>query len=133
EPAALYETEADVLVPGARTGALDAERAGRVRARVVAPAANVPYTEAGLSALTARRIVALPDFACSVGATLAIHAGPDASAAEVARGVERRVQGLVRTAMAHAGGPFAGACALAAEYLETWVEPELLPLAPPLA
>lgn len=133
EPAALYETEADVLVPGARTGALDGERAGRVRARVVAPAANVPYTEAGLRTLTDRGIVALPDFACSAGATLAIHIGPGATAAEVTRGVERRVQGLIRAAMAHAGGPFAGACALADEYLETWVEPEQLPLEPPLA
>jgi glutamate dehydrogenase (NAD(P)+) len=133
EPAALYETEADVLVPGARTGALDGDRAARVRARVVAPAANVPYTAAGLRALTDRGILALPDFACSVGTTLAIHAGPEATEAEVATGVERQVRDLVRSAMAHEEGPFAGACALADDYLETWVEEDQLPLEPPLA
>jgi glutamate dehydrogenase (NAD(P)+) len=133
DAAALHETEADVLVPGARTGALDGERAARVRARVVAPAANVPYTEAGLRTLTARGIVALPDFACSVGATLAAHAGPDAAADEVAGDVERRVRALIRDSLAHEEGPFAGACALAREYLGTWVEPDELPAAPPLA
>jgi len=40
--------EADVLVPGARIGVIDEKRAGLLRVRVVAPAANVPYTHAAL-------------------------------------------------------------------------------------
>jgi len=132
ESPALYETVADVLVPGARTGSLDEDLAGRVRARVVSPAANVPYTGPGLRALSARGIVALPDFVCSCGATLAIRMRP-AGTEEVAASVERRVRTLVSEAMTHEGGPYAGACALAEEYLATWVEPDQLPDGPPLA
>src|SRR5262245_24072242 len=41
---ALFEVEADVLVPGARIGVIDQVRAESLAARLVAPAANVPYT-----------------------------------------------------------------------------------------
>jgi glutamate dehydrogenase (NAD(P)+) len=44
-PAAeLFEVGSDVLVPGARIGVIDEARAKSLEAKVIAPAANVPYT-----------------------------------------------------------------------------------------
>src|ERR1700683_4654440 len=52
-PAWLFGVDADVVVPGIRPGVLDAGVAGALPAsvRVVAPAANVPYTAAGAEVL----------------------------------------------------------------------------------
>jgi len=132
-PGALYETPADVLVPGARTGSLDEERAARVPARVVAPAANVPYTEAGLRALAGSGVVALPDFVCNCGATLSYLAPAGSGEAAVAELVESTVADLTRRSLAHPDGPFAGGCAVAEEFLRTWVDAEQVPARPPLA
>ncbi|MGH3193330.1 MAG: Glu/Leu/Phe/Val dehydrogenase dimerization domain-containing protein, partial [Streptosporangiaceae bacterium] len=68
EPAArLFSVDADVVVPGTRPGAIDFRVAGGLPAgvRVVAPAANVPYTAAGAEVLRSRGITALPDFVCN--------------------------------------------------------------------
>lgn len=134
--AALYEVDADVLVPGARTGTLTADRAARVRARVVAPAANVPYTAAGLRTLRERGVMALADFVCGAGAAigyLAERAGqvPDAASARAL--VEERIGVLTAAALRHPGGPFAGASALAEEFLATWRDPADLSGGPALA
>lgn len=133
---ALYDSAADVLVPGARTGVLDAARAAAVRARVVAPVANVPYTAAGLAVLAGRGVVALADFVCNAGATV----GYLAERARALRSVDdmrAAVSGTVRTAIAetlgHPDGPFAAACEVAESYLRTWREPAGMPEARPVA
>jgi hypothetical protein len=56
------EVNADVLVPGTRPGAIDAQTAVSLPpgVRVIAPAANAPYTAAGAEVLRQRGIVALP-------------------------------------------------------------------------
>src|SRR5207247_600993 len=66
------EVNAEVLVPGTRPGAIDAQTARSLPSgvRVIAPAANAPYTEAGAEVLRQRGIVALPDFVCDPGAGL---------------------------------------------------------------
>ncbi|MEO3804192.1 hypothetical protein [Nonomuraea sp. B1E8] len=133
---ALYEVAADVLVPGAPTGTLSAGRAAGVRARVIAPAANVPYTRAGLRTLAERDVAALADFVCGAGATigyLAERAGrlPDAASARDL--VEERIARFTGQALEHPGGPFAGSCALAEEFLATWRDPADLAGGPPLA
>src|SRR5207248_4819430 len=70
-PAAeLFEVGSDLLVPGARIGVIDEARAKALQARVVAPAANVPYTRQGLEVLWDRGITALADFVCNSGATI---------------------------------------------------------------
>ncbi|MFC5825272.1 Glu/Leu/Phe/Val dehydrogenase dimerization domain-containing protein [Nonomuraea insulae] len=133
---ALYEVAADVLVPGARTGTLTAERAARVRARVVAPAANVPYTAAGLRTLRERGVVTLADFVCGAGATigyLSERSGLVSDADSARALVEERVGLLTATALEHPGGPFAGSCAVAEGFLATWRDPGGLPDGPPLA
>ncbi|MGR6921933.1 Glu/Leu/Phe/Val dehydrogenase dimerization domain-containing protein [[Actinomadura] parvosata] len=135
-PESLYEVAADVLVPGARTGTLTAERAGRVRARVVAPAANVPYTEAGLRALRERGVVTLADFVCSAGATIGYlgdRSGEVHDAASARAVVEERIAALTAQAMEHPDGPFAASCEMAERFLATWRDPAGLPDGPPLA
>ena len=132
-PAALFDVEADVLVPGARTGAVDGARARTLGATAVVPAANVPYTKAGLDVLRARGIAAHADFVCNTGGVLGYQSAPTATPAEVLAGVESRIGELVRAAADHPDGPFAGACETAERFLATWLEPDALPAAPPLA
>lgn len=134
--ATLFEVDTDVLVPGARTGVIDAGRASRLPARVVSPAANVPYTVRGLETLRERGILALADFVCSAGATIGyVHELfgelPDADAAHDI--VDERVTDLTRRSLAHPDGPFAGASAMADEFLRTWRDPDTLPDGPALA
>ncbi|MGP4103967.1 Glu/Leu/Phe/Val dehydrogenase dimerization domain-containing protein [Nonomuraea sp. KM90] len=132
----LYEVAADVLVPGARTGTLNAARAARVRARVVAPAANVPYTPDGLRTLRERGAEPLADFVCGAGATigyLAELAGRLTDADSLRDLVAEKVGLLTATALEHPGGAFAGSRALAEESLAAWCEPGGLPGGPPLA
>src|SRR5262245_3214447 len=132
-PASLFDVAADVLVPGARTGAVDDARARALGAAAVVPAANVPYTQAGLDVLRARGIAAHADFVCNTGGVLGYQSAPTATPAEVLAGVEARIGDLVRAAADHPAGPLAGACATAERFLATWLEPGALPSGPPVA
>ena len=129
----LFSVEADVFVPGARIGVIDEARARALRARVVAPAANVPYTRAGLDVLRERGIVALADFVCNSGATIGYAAGDVATAEDAVQAVEARVRDLTRQAMTDPAGPFEGARKLAEAHLRTWVDPAQMPDGPALA
>jgi glutamate dehydrogenase/leucine dehydrogenase len=131
-PAQLFEVEADVLIPGARPGVVDERTAGQTKARVVAPAANVPYTRGGLKALQARGIPALADFVCNCGATIGYVAGVD-DADRAQRAVEKRVRELTRRSLAHPKGPHAGASEIAERHLRRWVAADQMPDGPPLA
>jgi glutamate dehydrogenase (NAD(P)+) len=131
EPEALFGCPAEVLVPGARVGVLDVERASRVTASVVAPAANVPYTADGLNELQRRGIVALADFVCNLGAT--IFAGQRLSYEEGRIRVEETIRELTRLSGRHPHGHLAGAAAAAEEFLATWVGPGQMPDGPALA
>jgi hypothetical protein len=127
------EVNADVLVPGTRPGAIDAQTARSLPpgVRVIAPAANAPYTAAGAEVLRQRGIVALPDFVCNAGAVIgyrsAVYATPD----QVLAKVEARIGELIRAALGHPGGPLAGACEQAGGFLRSWWgEPPGPPFAP---
>jgi glutamate dehydrogenase/leucine dehydrogenase len=131
-PAAdLFMVEADVLVPGARPGVLDEERAAHVRVKVVAPAANVPYTRAGLDVLRRRRIPALADFVCNAGATIGYVAGVH-SVEQALNRVEERVRELTSCSLEHPAGPHQGATEIAEQHLRTWAADQM-PEGPPLA
>jgi glutamate dehydrogenase (NAD(P)+) len=132
----LFTVAADVVVPGARPGMINRRTAGSLlpQVRVIAPAANVPYTEAGAEALHRRGIVALPDFVCNAGAVIGYRSPPRATPGEVLTEVETTLTGLVREAMAHPGGPVAGVCARAQDFLRGWWgEPPGPPYAPEIA
>jgi len=130
---ALFEIEADVVVPGARVGVIDEQRAARVGARAVVPAANVPYTAGGLEALGERGIAAHPDFVCNAAAVVGYTSAASTSRTQVLDRVERTIVDLVRASSTDARGPFAGACALAEEFLRSWRPSHESPPGPPLA
>jgi glutamate dehydrogenase (NAD(P)+) len=125
--------DADVVVPGTRPGVIDAQTAASLPpgVRVIAPAANVPYTAPGAEVLRQRDIVALPDFVCNAGAVIGYRSAVDATPAEVLAAVEARITELIREALPHPGGPLAGACDRAGSFLRTWWgEPPAPPFAP---
>jgi glutamate dehydrogenase (NAD(P)+) len=130
---ALFDIDADVVVPGARVGVIDEQRAARVAARVVVPAANVPYTVGGLAKLADRGIAAHADFVCNAAAVVGYTSPASASRDEVLAHVERTISELVRASSADARGPFAGATAVAEEILRTWRPGGESPPGPPLA
>jgi len=116
------EVNADVLVPGTRPGTIGGRTAGSLppSVRVVAPAANAPYTAAGAEVLRRRGIVALPDFVCNAGAVIGYRSATDATPDQVLAAVEARIAGLIGEALGHPGGPLAGACKQAAGFLRSW-------------
>ena len=129
----LFEVGSDILVPGARIGVIDESRAKALRARVVAPAANVPYTKRGLDVLWDRGIIPLADYVCNSGATIGYIDEGVVSAADALAIVEKRVRELTRTAMADPAGPYEGARKIAEAHLRTWVDAAQMPDGPPLA
>jgi glutamate dehydrogenase (NAD(P)+) len=62
------EIDAEVLVPAALGDVLTAENAGRVRARVVVEAANIPTTDEAGRRLHDRGVIVIPDFVANSGA-----------------------------------------------------------------
>ncbi|TML65112.1 MAG: Glu/Leu/Phe/Val dehydrogenase [Actinobacteria bacterium] len=127
----LFDVEADVLVPGARTGVIDRARAESLAVRAVVPAANVPYAAGAPELLQARGIRAQADFVANAGAVIGYRSPVGSTPAQVLANVERRVVALVDEAFIDPRGPFAGACAAAARFFSTWREDPIPP--PPLA
>jgi glutamate dehydrogenase (NAD(P)+) len=132
DPQRLFDVEAEVLVPGARTGVITPSVAERLRTRWVAPAANVPYTAGAIEVMRGRRVRYLADFVCNAGATLGYTSGA-ADAAELFGYVERKISDLTSEASAYPQGPFEGACAIAERFIAGWRGPDGLPQGPPLA
>jgi len=132
-PEALFDVTADVVVPGARIGVLSNARARSVEARVIAPAANVPYAAGSPEILRDRGILALPDFICNAGAVLGYVSNTVATHREMLELVEKRLGALIRESIAHPEGAFAGGRAIAETFLRTWRPPDGLPAGPPLA
>jgi glutamate dehydrogenase (NAD(P)+) len=131
--AGLFDVEADVFVPGAPIGVIDEARARSLRARVVAPAANVPYSRRGLAVLRERDIVALADFVCNSGATIGYATQGLTTGEQAVAAVEKRIRELTAEAMRDPDGPFEGSRKLAEAHLRTWVDEAHLPDGPPLA
>ena len=131
--AGLFLVEADVLVPGARIGVIDESRARALKARVVAPGANVPYTAGALEVLRERGIPALADFVCNSGATIGYVTDGLLRADEAVAAVEKRVRELTKESVKDPKGPLSGAARIAEAHLRTWLEPAQMPDGPALA
>lgn len=121
-PAELFTAAADVVVPGARPGAINDTVAQALApgVLVVAPAANVPYTRGGAQVLRRRRISALADFVCNSGAVLGYRSPAQATPDQVLAAVADKISEIMQPALDHPGGPLAGACERAAGFLRTW-------------
>jgi glutamate dehydrogenase (NAD(P)+) len=63
----LLETKCDVLVPSALENQITLKNAGRVRARIVAEAANGPTTPGADRILHERGVFVIPDILCNAG------------------------------------------------------------------
>ena len=131
--AGLFMVEADVLVPGARIGVIDESRARSLKARVVAPGANVPYTAGALEVLRERGIPALADFVCNSGATIGYVTDGLLRADEAVAAVEKRVRELTKESVKDPKGPLSGAARIAEAHLRTWLDPAQMPDGPALA
>jgi glutamate dehydrogenase (NAD(P)+) len=129
----LFEIECDVLVPGARVGVLDEGRTSRIRASAVVPAANVPYTTAGLRTLCERGVAAHADFVCNAAAVVGYSSPSEAGSDDVLRHVAQTISELVASTRDDPAGPYAAACARAEAFLEGWRGPNGRPHGPPLA
>jgi len=125
--------DADVVVPGTRPGVISGRTAGALPpgVRVIAPAANVPYTAQGAEVLAGRGIVALPDFVCNAGAVIGYRSPAGATPEEVLAAVGATITELILEALRHQDGPLAGACERAGRFLRGWWgEPPGPPFAP---
>jgi len=129
----LFAVEADVLVPGARIGVIDETRAGRLRARVVAPGANVPYTARALEILKERNIPALADFVCNSGATIGYVTSGLQTSDQAVAAVEKLVRDLTLESLEDPEGPLSGARRIAEAHLRTWLDDSQMPDGPALA
>ncbi|GAB4422691.1 MAG: Glu/Leu/Phe/Val dehydrogenase [Turneriella sp.] len=63
----LLELECDVLVPSALGGVITAENAGRIRAKLIAEAANHPVTPEADELLRKKGVTLIPDILCNAG------------------------------------------------------------------
>jgi glutamate dehydrogenase (NAD(P)+) len=125
--------DADVIVPGTRPGMITGHTASSLprSVRVIAPAANAPYTEQGAEVLRERDILALPDFVCNAGAVLGYRAPADATPEQVLTAAGTTIAEVITGIMPRDGGPLAGALAQAQEFLRGWWgEPPDPPFAP---
>ena len=66
----LFALDVDVLVLAALEGQITADNAGRVRARILAEAANGPVTPDADGILAANGVVVLPDILCNAGGVI---------------------------------------------------------------
>jgi glutamate dehydrogenase/leucine dehydrogenase len=132
-PAQLFSAvDADVLVPGTRPGVISRRTAESLppSVRVVAPAANVPYSGPGAEVLHRRGITALPDFVCNAGAVIGYRSARDATPRQVLADVEDKIAALIAESLGHPDGALAGACERAADFLRGWWgDPPAAPLA----
>src|SRR5712664_1914858 len=126
----LFAVEADVLVPGARIGVIDEARAGTLRARVVAPGANVPYTARALEILKERSIPALADFVCNSGATIGYVTPGLQTSDQAVAAVEKLVRDLTLESLEDPEGPLSGARRIAEAHLRTWLDASQMPDGP---
>src|SRR5205814_10627232 len=63
----LFDVDCDVLIPAALEGVITEANAPRVRARIVAEAANGPTNPAADDILRERGVMVIPDILCNAG------------------------------------------------------------------
>jgi glutamate dehydrogenase (NAD(P)+) len=68
--AELVGLDCEIWIPAARPDAIGAAEAPRVRARVIAPGANIAVTREAEAILAARGVVCLPDFIANAGGVI---------------------------------------------------------------
>lgn len=127
---AWLSAEAEVLVPAAVSYAIDTANQGRVKARWIVEAANMPVLPAAEHLLAARGVTVLPDVVVNSGTnawwwwTLFGDIGPDADEAfaHVRRSMRALVEQMLARAEAEGTAPRAAAHAIVADRLPVIAE-----------
>lgn len=127
---AWLSAEAEVLVPAAVSYAIDTANQGRVKARWIVEAANMPVLPAAEHLLAARGVAVLPDVVVNSGTnawwwwTLFGDIGPDADEAfaHVRRSMRALVEQMLARAEAEGTTPRAAAHAIVADRLPVIAE-----------
>jgi glutamate dehydrogenase (NAD(P)+) len=100
---ALFTLPVDILVPGARPDVIHLGNVAALRARLIVPAANIPYAAGVLPRLHSGGIIALPDFVTNAGGVLAGLVGLEGgTAADVFATVDDRIGTNVRRLLTRA-------------------------------
>ncbi len=70
EQSELFELDVDVLVPGARPDVITDKNVNKIKAKIVAEAANIPMTKDTEKVLHDRGVIVIPDFVCNAGGVI---------------------------------------------------------------
>jgi glutamate dehydrogenase (NAD(P)+) len=94
-------SDADILIPAARTGTITEDVANRIRARAVIPAANAPYRPGAADRLHERGVLCLPGCLCNAGGVFGSSmADSGVPRARIQRLFESRFRPMVRDLVA---------------------------------
>lgn len=66
----LFELSVDILIPGARPDVITEKNINKIKAKIVAEAANIPTTSELEKKLYERGILVIPDFLCNAGGVI---------------------------------------------------------------
>ncbi len=69
---AVVDIDCDIWIPAARPDVLRADNVGRLKAKLVAPGANIPCTPEAEQALHQRGVLLLPDFIANAGGVICV-------------------------------------------------------------
>jgi len=70
DSASLLTYQCDILVPAAMEGQIHTDNADKVKAKIIAEAANGPITSAADAILDSKNIIVIPDIYCNAGGVL---------------------------------------------------------------
>jgi len=85
----LFELPVDILIPGARPNVITDENKGRVQAKVIVEAANIPIPISVEDWLHEKGVLVVPDFVCNAGGVIS-------SYVEFIEGTEEQMFKIVR-------------------------------------
>jgi len=117
---AVFGVKADALFVGSKTGALDHNGAGHVKAGVIVPYAPMPVSAKALAMLTRTGTVVLPDFIVTGGGLAAWPADGVSAPEDLPAAAAKLVTSALGEVLGAEQGPLLAACARAEAFLLTW-------------
>ena len=118
EQDAIIDTECDIWIPAARPDVIRADNVARLRTRLVAQGANIPFTPEAEDYLHKRGVLVLPDFIANAGgvicAAVEYHGGTEGAAlSTIVEKITANTRALVDEVRRTGSRPRAAAVALA--------------------
>ncbi len=102
-PDAIIDVECDIWIPAARPDVITADNVARLRTRVVAQGANIPFTTEAETSLHARGVLVVPDFIANAGGVICAateyHGGTEPQAIEI---IEAKIRANTRAVLEQA-------------------------------